>query len=80
MTGVPEPPILPIHGSGGYALQSLGGGHDVVDGAWSSDWTVLLAKVGESYVPLRKFSSAGDAVDYVETQLRAARARREERN
>ena len=74
MAAVQESPVLPIHGSG-YGLRSDGPGRDA-DGTWSGDWCTLMAKVGGSFVPIRRFQDQTAAVDYVQVQLRAARERR----
>ena len=75
MAAVQESPVLPIHGSG-YGLRSDGPGRDPVDGAWSDNWCTLMAKVGGSFVPVRRFQDQTAAVDYVQVQLLAARERR----
>jgi hypothetical protein len=62
--------IVPVNGSR-YAIQTLGGGRDAVDGHYSDDWHLVL-RDGE---PLRKFPSQSSAIEYIEKQIRAERAR-----
>ncbi len=65
--------IEKIHNSE-YGVMREGEGHDPTDGSFS-EWFLVMKKVSGEYMPMRRFAHKDDAMQYIQTQLKALRGR-----